>query len=142
MRDIFIYYNILYIILLVLIFIYIKKILNNSYNIEEFEGTYQQDDTNNPLDDTNNILDDTNNPLDDTNKPVDEIDDEIDEIFKPIIKEKGIRRRKILTKIEDNEREKYNVDPENKTNVDDIKLYKSEYADKQKIIDEIKKDFL
>lgn len=141
MRDIFIYYNILYIILLILILIYIKKVLNNCYNIEEFEGTYQPDDTNNPLDDANNPLDDTNNPLDDTNKPV----DEIDEIFKPIIKERGtrgIRGRKILSKIEDNEREKYNVDPENKTNVDDIKLYKSEYADKQKIIDEIKNDFV
>ena len=124
MRYIFIYYNILYIILLILVFIYIKKVLNNCYNIEEFEGTHEPDDTNEPVDSTNNPR------------------DEIDEIFKPIItNERGVRRRKILSKLEDNEREKYNIDPKNKTNIDDIKLYKSEYADTEKIIDEIKKDF-
>tara|TARA_B000000477_G_scaffold124565_1_gene132691 strand:- start:20534 stop:20908 length:375 start_codon:yes stop_codon:yes gene_type:complete len=123
MRYIFIYYNILYIIFLILIFIYIKKVLNNCYNIEEFEGTHEPDDT--------------KEPVDSTNKP----NDEVDEIFKPIIRQIGERRRKILGKLEDNEREKYNVDPKNKTNIDDIKVYKSEYADKEKIIDEIKKDF-
>lgn len=132
MRYIFIYYNILYIILLILIFIYIKKIFKNCYNIEEFEGTNQYDVTNNPFDSTNNPFD----KLDSTNEPV----DEIDEIFKPLIKERGTRRR-ILNKIENNEREKYDIDPKNKTNVDDIKLFKSEYADTKKIIDEIKKDF-
>ena len=39
MRYIFIYYNIIYLILLILIFIYIKKVLNNCYNIETFEET-------------------------------------------------------------------------------------------------------
>tara|TARA_B110000444_G_C18603024_1_gene484025 strand:- start:35 stop:442 length:408 start_codon:yes stop_codon:yes gene_type:complete len=134
MRYIFIYYNILYIILLILVFIYIKKVLNNCYNIEEFEGTHEPDDTNEPVDSTNNPRDE----IDSTNNPR----DEIDEIFKPIItNERGVRRRKILSKLEDNEREKYNIDPKNKTNIDDIKLYKSEYADTEKIIDEIKKDF-
>ena len=122
MRYIFIYYNILYIILLILIFIYIKKILNTCYNIEEFEGTHETDDT--------------KEPVDATNKPV----DEVDEIFEPIIKERG-RRREILSKLEDNEREKYIIDPKNKTNIDDIKLYPSKYADTEKIIDEIKTDF-
>ena len=139
MRYIFIYYNILYIILLILIFIYIKKILSNCYNIEEFEGTREPDDTNEPVDATNNPVDE----IDSTNKPV----DEIDEIFKPIIRERGEkgergeRGRKILSKLEDNEREKYNVEPKNTTNIDDIKVYKSEYAVTEKIIDEIKKDF-
>lgn len=123
MRYIFIYYNILYIILLILIFIYIKKILNTCYNIEEFEGTHEPDDT--------------KEPVDATNKPV----DEVDEIFKPIIKERGRRRREILSKLEDNEREKYIIDPKNKTIIDDIKLYPSKYADTEKIIDEIKTDF-
>jgi len=134
MRYIFIYYNILYIILLILIFIYIKKVLSNCYNIEEFEGTHEPDDTNDQVDATNNTQDE----IDSTNKPV----DEIDEIFKPIIRkrgERGERGRKILSKLEDNEREKYNVEPKNTTNIDDIKVYKSEYADKEKIIDEIKK---
>jgi len=129
MRYIFIYYNILYIILLILIFIYIKKILNTCYNIEEFEGTHETDDTKEPVDATNK-------PVDATNKPV----DEVDEIFEPIIKERG-RRREILSKLEDNEREKYIIDPKNKTNIDDIKLYPSKYADTEKIIDEIKTDF-
>ncbi|MDB4614026.1 hypothetical protein OAH43_00680 [bacterium] len=123
MRYIFIYYNILYIILLILIFIYIKKILNTCYNIEEFEGTHESDDT--------------KEPVDATNKPV----DEVDEIFEPIIKDRGRRRREILSKLEDNEREKYIIDPKNKTNIDDIKLYPSKYADTEKIIDEIKTDF-
>tara|TARA_B110000003_G_C16654676_1_gene535990 strand:+ start:14827 stop:15222 length:396 start_codon:yes stop_codon:yes gene_type:complete len=130
MRYIFIYYNILYIILLILIFIYIKKILNTCYNIEEFEGTHEPDDTKEPVDATNK-------PVDATNKPV----DEVDEIFEPIIKERGRRRREILSKLEDNEREKYIIDPKNKTNIDDIKLYPSKYADTEKIIDEIKTDF-
>tara|TARA_Y100000389_G_scaffold112756_1_gene109867 strand:+ start:1761 stop:2177 length:417 start_codon:yes stop_codon:yes gene_type:complete len=132
MRYIFIYYNILYIILLILIFIYIKKVLNNCYNIEEFEGTHEPDDTKETVDSTNNPED----KIDSTNKPV----DEIDEIFKPIMRERGSRTIKLLSKLEDNEREKYNVDPKNKTNLDDIKLYQSEYADKEKILDELKKD--
>lgn len=114
MRYIFIYYNIIYLILLVLIYIYVKKVLNNCYNIEHF--------------------DDTNNPDDSTSSP----SDEIDEIFKPIITEEGRKKRKILSVLENNERKKYNVDPKNKTNIDDIKFYKSEYEDAEKLANELK----
>ena len=33
---------------------------------------------------------------------------------------------------------KYNVDPKNKTNIDDIKFYKSEYEDAEKLANELK----
>ena len=116
MRYIFIYYNIIYLILLLLIFIYIKKVLNNCYNIENF------DDTNSPKSE------------DSTSSP----EDDIDKIFKrPIVNEKGHKKRKILSVLENNEREKYNVEPENKTNINDIKLYKSEYEDLEKIANEL-----
>lgn len=122
MRYIFIYYNIIYLILLLLIFIYIKKVLNNCYNIENF------DDTNSPKDITNNSEDSTTSP-----------EDDIDKIFRrPIVNEKGRKKRKILSILENNEREKYKVDPENKTNVNDIKLYKSEYEDLEKLANEFK----
>ena len=138
MRYIFIYYNISYIILLIFVYIYIKKVLNNCYNIEEFEGTHENGDTNDH--------EYTNNPIDSTNKPIDETDetdetDEIDKIFKSIIKQRGVRRREILNNIEDSEKgrnnRRYIVDPKDYTNVNDIKLYKSEYGEAQKIIDEI-----
>ena len=52
-----------------------------------------------------------------------------------------MRRREILNNIEDSEKRRNNrryiVDPKNNTNVNDIKLYKSEYSEAQKIIDEI-----
>ena len=122
MRYIFIYYSIIYLILLLLIFIYIKKVLNNCYNIENF------DDTNSPKDITNNSEDSTTSP-----------EDDIDKIFRrPIVNEKGRKKRKILSILENNEREKYKVNPENKTNVNDIKLYKSEYEDLEKIANELK----
>lgn len=122
MRYIFIYYTIIYLILLLLIFIYIKKVLNNCYNIENF------DDTNSPKDITNNSEDSTTSP-----------EDDIDKIFRrPIVNEKGRKKRKILSILENNEREKYKVNPENKTNVNDIKLYKSEYEDLEKIANELK----
>jgi hypothetical protein len=121
MRYIFIYYNIIYLILLLLIFIYIKKVLNNCYNIENF------DDTNSPKNRTNNSEDSTSSP-----------EDDIDKILKrPIVNEKGRKKRKILSVLENNEREKYNVEPENKTNINDIKLYKSEYEDLEKIANEL-----
>lgn len=125
MRYIFIYYNIIYLILLLLIFIYIKKVLNNCYNIENF------DDTNSPKDRTNNSEDSTSSP-----------EDDIDKIFRtPIVNEKGRKKRKILRVLENNEREKYNVDPENKTNINDIKFYKSEYEDVAKLANELKNEF-
>ena len=138
MRYIFIYYNISYIILLIFVYIYIKKVLNNCYNIEEFEGTHKNGHT--------NQQEYTNKPINETDKPINETDetdetDEIDKIFKPIIKQRGVRRREILNNIEDSEKRRNNrryiVDPKNNTNVNDIKLYKSEYSEAQKIIDEI-----
>lgn len=119
MQYIFIYYNIIYLILLVLIFIYIKNILNNCYNIEYFDYTNNQDNTNNP--------DSTSSPIDD-----------IDIIFSPILQDDGRKKRKILSVLENNERKKYNVDPKNKTNINDIKLYKSEYDDAEKLANELK----
>lgn len=112
MRYIFIYYNIIYLILLLLIFMYIKKVLNNCYNIENF------DDTNSPISE-----DSTSSPR----------EDDIDEIF--IIP--GLKKRKLLSVLENNEREKYNVDPENKTNINDIKLYESEYKDLEELANEL-----
>ena len=104
-----------------MIFIYIKKVLNNCYNIENF------DDTNSPKNRTNNSEDSTSSP-----------EDDIDKILKrPIVNEKGRKKRKILSVLENNEREKYNVEPENKTNINDIKLYKSEYEDLEKIANEL-----
>ena len=133
MRYIFIYYNIIYLILIVLIFIYIKKVLNNCYNIENF------DSTNNPQDGTNNPQDSTNNPNDSTNDPE---EDDIDRIFKPIVKggkgRRSFMKEKIISKIENDEREKYKVDPVDKTDIDDIKLYESKYNDAEKLADEFK----
>ena len=61
-----------------MIFIYIKKVLNNCYNIENF------DDTNSPKDITNNSEDSTTSP-----------EDDIDKIFRrPIVNEKGRKKRK------------------------------------------------
>ena len=51
---------------------------------------------------------------------------------------KVVKKEKILSILENNEREKYKVNPENKTNVNDIKLYKSEYEDLEKIANELK----
>lgn len=135
MRYIFIYYNIIYLILIVLIFIYIKKVLNNCNNIENFDSTY------NPQDSTNNPNDSTNNPNDSTNDPEEDNEDDIDRIFKPILIGKGRRsfmKEKIISKIEDDEREKYKVDPVDKTDIDDIKLYESKYNDAEKLADEFK----
>lgn len=112
MRYIFIYYNIIYLIFLLLIFIYIKKVLNNCYNIENF------DDTNSPISE-----DSTSSPS----------EDDIDKIF--IIP--GRKKRNLLSVLENNEREKYNVDPENKTNINDIKLYESEYKDLDELANEL-----
>jgi hypothetical protein len=152
MRYIFIYYNILYLILIVLIFIYIKKVLNNCYNIENFDSTYNpQDSTNEPLDsiddNTNvpldSIYDSTNFPLDSiydsTNFPKENNEDDIDRIFEPIIKgRRSFMKEKIISKIENDEREKYKVDPVDKTDIDDITLYESKYNDAEKLADEFK----
>lgn len=141
MRYIFIYYNILYLILIVLIFIYIKKVLNNCYNIENFDSTYNpQDSTNEPLD---SIDDNTNVPLDSiydsTNFPKENNEDDIDRIFEPIIKgRRSFMKEKIISKIENDEREKYKVDPVDKTDIDDITLYESKYNDAEKLADEFK----
>ena len=133
MRYIFIYYNIIYIILIVLIFIYIKKVLNNCYNIENF------DSTNNSQDSTNNPQDSTNNPNDSTNSPEEDNEDDIDRIFKPIVKgRRSFMKEKIISKIENDEREKYKVDPVDRTDIDDIKLYESKYNDAEKLADEFK----
>ena len=130
MRYIFIYYNIIYLILLVLIFIYIKKILNNCYNIEHF------DSTNNPQDSTNNKNDSTNNPQDSTNNP--EEKDDIDKIFNQIITRKNNMKEKILSMIESDEREKYNVDPIDKTSIYDITLYESKYNNATELANNLK----
>lgn len=96
MRYIFIYYNIIYLILLILIFIYIKKVLNNCYNIETFEET------------SNTLSTEKNNK----------------------------RNRNILIKKNNDKTNRYNVVPENKTNVDDIPVYNSEYNDIEKLLSE------
>ena len=141
MRYIFIYYNILYLILIVLIFIYIKKVLNNCYNIENFDSTNNpQDSTNDPLDSRDDSTDD---PNDSTSSPKENNEDDIDRIFKPIIKgRRSFMKEKIISKIENDEREKYKVDPADKTDIDDIKLYESRYNDAEKLADEFKDKLL
>ena len=117
MRYIFIYYNIIYIILLILIFFYIKKILNNCYNIEEFEGTYQPEET--------NSQDETNSPDDD--------DDGMGEIIQ------RLKGRGIINKIQQTTT-RYNVDPINTTSVNNSELYSRENESNQAIIDKLTDD--
>ena len=117
MRYIFIYYNIIYIILLILIFFYIKKILNNCYNIEEFEGTYQPEGT---------------NSQDETNSP-DEDDDGLGEIIQ------RLKGRGIINKIQQTTT-RYNVDPINTTSVNNSELYSRENESNQAIIDKLTDD--
>ena len=164
MRYIFIYYNIIYIILLVLIFIYIKKILNNCYYIETFEETQKpfdiynfdeksistnnEESTNKPI---RNKEESTNKPIRNkeasTNKPIRNKESSTNKPIRNKEESENILRntksplsrdktKKLLNKIE----KRYTLNPELKLKPEDIKSVDSEYSTSNldEIIDKIK----
>lgn len=152
MRYIFIYYNIIYIILLVLIFIYIKKVLNNCYYIETFEetekpfdiynfdeksiSTNNEDSTNKPIKEKSTNI--SRNKEESTNKPIrnKEESTNISRNSRPPSRDEISKTKNLLNKIE----KRYTLDPELKLEPEDIKSVDSEFgtSNVDEIIDKIK----
>lgn len=126
MRYIFIYYNIVYIILLVLIFIYIKKMLNNCYKIEKFENTL--DETHSP--------DETQYP-DETQSPDADENDELDKIIQPLILLRDGSTVKTINKHSDIIKNRYNINSNNTTKRNLIETTQSTFEQPEDIANKI-----